>query len=308
MEVNRLIPLRWASLALICLGLAMTGFPVNAVEVSLTQGMAPSSNWLFFGDPFPSWLVFSITGAERIGRADFKVDLGIFEAAELKPVDASFQATFSSENGYLDVSIARTGIEPSPSVLYLTFGAYATSGRDPACGFGEIAFLSANLIDRNGDAISEVTLIPGSWYIPGYDYCTYIIVRVVDGQSSNPISGARVSLLGFVGGPGISDPDKGEFPPITDATGLASVMYPPDPAYLYEAVPNPGQIETPKACCRIKAWLRVEPTADVSVPFNTFDALVDLRVDEDRHSLSYFEEVTVLVGGPSAVEDWGLYE
>jgi len=205
------ITFRWAVLALIYLGLVITGFPANAVEVSLSQGLFPNGNWVFYGDPWPSWLVFSITGAERIGRADFRIDLGIFEATELKPVDASFQATFSSENGYLDVSIARTGIEPSPSVLYLTFGAYATSGRDHGCGFGEIAFLSADLVDRERNAISEVTFIPGSWYIPGFDYNGHIVVRVVDGQSSNPISGARVSLLGFVGGPGISDPDLGGF-------------------------------------------------------------------------------------------------
>ncbi|HQL63893.1 MAG TPA: hypothetical protein PLQ35_16575 [bacterium] len=252
--------------------------------------------------------MFSITGADRIGRADFGVDLGIFEARELKPVHPSFDAVFSCDNGHLYVSVTRTGVEPIPSVLYLSFGLFYGSGRDHRCGFGEIAFLSANVVGRDGDAITDVTLIPGSWYLPGYDIWGYIMVRVIDGRSSNPVSGAKVTLLGFVGGPGVSSPGYGGRPPITDATGLAYVEYPPEPSYLPLHNPDPAGTDECVPCSCIKAWLRVEPTADVSVAFDTFDTLVELRVKADAYWGDPFEEVTIIAGRPSAVEDWGLYE
>ncbi len=277
------------------------------VEVSLTQGLVPICDMLGT-TPIPSWLVLSITGAERIGTAEFRIDLGVFEARELKPVDASFDAMFSCDNGYLDVSISRTGIEPPPSVLYLSFAVLMTGDRSAGCGFGEIAFLSVSLFDLDRHAITEAELIPGSWYISGCDIWGYIKVRVIDGRSSNPVSGAKVTLLGFVGGPGISDPDLGGLSPITDATGLAYVEYPPDPSFLPLHNPDLAGTDECVPCSCIKAWLRVQPTSEVSVPFDTFDTLVELRVKNNARSGDPFEEVTIIVGGPSAVEDWGLYE
>ncbi|GEM_PF-2162041 len=209
----------------------------ESVEVSLTQGLVPICDMLGT-TPIPSWLVLSITGAERIGTAGFRIDLGVFEARELKPVDASFEAAFSCDNGYLDIGIVRTGIGPSPSVLHLSFAVFLTGDRSAACGFGEISFLSADLFDLDGHTITDVTLIPGSWYISGCDIWGYIMVRVIDGESSNPVSGTKVTLLGFVGGPGISSPGIG-LSPITDATGLAYVVYPPDPSYLPRRPPQP---------------------------------------------------------------------
>ncbi|HPA48120.1 MAG TPA: hypothetical protein PK395_20315 [bacterium] len=278
------------------------------VEVSLTQGLVPICDMLGT-TPIPSWLVLSITGAERIGTAEFRIDLGVFEARELKPVDASFDAMFSCDNGYLDVSISRTGIEPPPSVLYLSFAVLMTGDRSAGCGFGEIAFLSVSLFDLDRHAITEAELIPGSWYISGCDILGYIMVRVIDGRSSSPISGAKVTLLGFVGGPGISGPGYGGLPPITDATGLAYVEYPPDPSFLPHRPPEPARTNLCEPCSCIQAWLHVEPTENVSIAFDPFDALVELRVNEDRMSLmDLFEEVTIIVGGPSTVEDWRLYD
>ncbi|HPA47090.1 MAG TPA: hypothetical protein PK395_15095 [bacterium] len=298
------ISLRWMVFFLTCLCLARTGCWASAVEMSLGQNFGMDGY-----SQYPAGAIdFILKGARQVDRGDIFIDMGPYAAVYAVVLDRNtplyvwavqqdailclrMVRQHYSVPDEIDTLAVKLILIPRPTDSPLPYLGYQD------CGFGEFSFLSVNLTDVQGQTIEDVTTTPGSWCY-WTDAPVNIYVRVLRSDGITPIGNAKVKMTGFVGGAGISSVGRP-----TDSEGLTHVMYPAEWGFLLE----PPDRTKPRTDVDLRAWFRVESTADTTVRFEPFDTLVRLEVNEDRR-YSFFKEVTIVVEGTSAVEDWGLYK
>ena len=303
------VTLRQTFLFLTWLCLVSTGSWASTVEMSLEQGFCEIST--AFPSECPAGaLDLTIRGAGQVDRADIRIDMGPFIAVYAVVLDRNppvFAGIYQDDTvARLQIFRERTSAPDETDTLVVRLILISSPTESPLpylgyqdCGFGEFTFLSVKLTDLQGQTIEDVTTIPGSWYY-WTDAPAGIYIRVLRSDGITPIENARVKMTGLVGGAGISSVGQP-----TDSEGLTYVMYPVEWGFLMEP---PNRTE-PRTDVDLRAWFRVESAADTTVRFEPFDTLVELRVNEDRVWFTdLFEEVTIIVRAPSAVEEWGLYE
>lgn len=270
-----------------------------AAEFSLSQNVVP----LDWNETHPAGtIVLTVTGASWIGRANLNLDLSPFagvEAVPRRPGTAFAVDGRRLDGGSFTVSIVRDlgSGGAVPDVLEILVILVPCEGEDcgpfPAAGFGEWTLNSANVLDLDYHPIGAA-FTPGSWYF-FTDLSGAFPVRVVDGETGEPVPGAQVALEGLVGGRGIrGEPVGGER---TDGGGRVWVRYPPDPSFLC----NPPEGAAPA----VEAVLRAQPAPESGVPFKPVELTAPIMLDDTADC--QFGEILIEVERlPNPVGDWTL--
>ncbi len=284
-----------------CLLLAAVAQTGNAVEVSLTRGVR-----VYDADQYRLTfrLVLSVTGSERIREGNFSISLGPFDATNVISLDPSFSVQYVQQEKTLHLNLSRVSSVSAQNVSYtdiLLYVPWGTPMSEYGVGFGEFSFLHAELKDLDNRAVSDVSFSVGSWYVMTDAFET-IPVRLLEADGQTPVANAWVVHTGMIGGAGIGG---GRYR--TDSTGYAGVMYPAIPCFGDFYMENGRWIV--RSITKVWAVFRIESGEDTSLIFDPFEAVVELGINDPPDGSSrLFKEVTILVGGPSAVEDWGLYD
>ncbi|HPO08371.1 MAG TPA: hypothetical protein PLZ55_06855 [bacterium] len=284
-----------------CLLLAVIAQAGNAVEASLTQGIR-----VYDADQYRLTfrLVLSITGSETIAEGDFGISLGPFDATDVISRDPSFNVQYVQQEKTLHLNLSRMSLASGQNVSYtdiLLYVPWGTPISEYGVGFGEFSFLQAELKDLDGLPVSDVSLTVGSWYVMTDAFET-IPVRLLEADRQTPVTNAWVVHTGMIGGAGIGD---GRY--LTDSRGYAGVIYPAIPCFGDFYMENGRWIV--KSMTKVWAVFRIESGDDTSLKFDPIEVVVELRInDPPDGSWRLFKEVTIVVGGPSGIEDWGLYE
>ncbi len=129
-----------------------------------------------------------------------------------------------------------------------------------------------------------------------------VSVRVLEADGLTPVRNAWVVHTGMIGGPGVG---IGRYR--TDSRGYAGVMYAAIPCFGDFYMGNGRWIV--KSITKVWALFDIESGEETSLIFDPFEAVVELGINDPPDGiLRLFKEVTIIAGGTSSVEDWGLYQ
>lgn len=266
--------------------LSLLCFSISSYAVIIDLGTSigtidARSNLVF--SPLPLW----VDDPQGISTATITLDTFPFQVEDVFPAHEWINITYKQSDHILTLSFSLSNSSPKGKQLEIHLRLIEEDLWTYQCGFGILPIRGAVIWDKQNQEVRDIQMDAGGWY-QKIDVPISTKVTLVCEDTGEPLANAIVYIKEIVNGPEIAD-----LAGITNTSGIADVDF----TLLLTCVHSDGSAVTVDegALDNFQLRMRVEPAPHSSLPFDPFDIIQPMRINQEIESDSLFVPVTIVV-------------